>query len=697
MLDLTILMFVAFAGAATDTSVVPVPEIVVSATRTPQNPLDIPNATAVVSGAELRRHGIQTLAEALQDVVGLDTGEGSDSGSRLPNIGLWGLKEFDALLITLNGVPVGGPFNPSLAQIPIEDVDRIEIVKGPQGTLYGVSAFAGMVQVFTRTTEVGRGHVAVGGGAFSQGHGSFGWGRSLDSGIDLRLNGSYARSDGWQDRTKDDVYRGTATLSRSVGRSSVALDLIAFRDRQDWGTPMPYDAGAPLPGLEFDRNYAVVGALAQHEVVGAATRASFRFSNARRLENTLSLTHDAQRLVRSFPGEIVADTMVSDGISLDPTETSLYEDLRVISTFEASGPHELVAGTALTWGETKGRAKEFEFDQALSAYPSIPTLAAATPKDEHDFEDGRTFIGFYVHDTWTPHPRLSLAAGGRVDAVKEDLETEVDDPVNGPSRVKDSRQDAGFSGGFSALFRAVAPGSAGLNAANFYASIRRSFKPAAPNLTEAESAEILEPERTVSWEAGLKARALDQLSFNASAFDMDFKNMVVSILGSGGGPELMNAGEQRFKGAEMDLSWAPQALPGATASVGYAHHDARFVHFTFVTPDSQFRDVSGKMLELVPRDLVNARLAYSSRRGPGGFFAVRYQGRRPFNRRNTFFDEPYTECDAGVSFDRSPWRVTVVARNLGDDRHVTGESEIGDSQFYVSPPRRVTAEVAFHF
>ena len=41
--------------------------------------------------------------------------------------------------------------------------------------------------------------------------------------------------------------------------------------------------------------------------------------------------------------------------------------------------------------------------------------------------------------------------------------------------------------------------------------------------------------------------------------------------------------------------------------------------------------------------------------------------------------------------------MTVVGRNLGDDRHVTGESEIGDSQFYVAPPRRVTAEIAYRF
>src|SRR5713101_4022420 len=141
--------------------------VVVSATKVPEDPVEVSNAVSVVTGEEIRRRGARTLAEALQDVAGLDTGNGSDNGSRLPNIGLWGLKEFDALLITYDGVPVGGPFNPSLAQIPVEDLDRIEIVKGPQGTLYGVSAFAGMVQAFSRAGEQGKGYFTGGGGSFS--------------------------------------------------------------------------------------------------------------------------------------------------------------------------------------------------------------------------------------------------------------------------------------------------------------------------------------------------------------------------------------------------------------------------------------------------------------------------------------------------------------------------------------------------
>ena len=120
-------------------------DVIVSATKVDQENIDIPNSVSVISGEELRRAGTQTVADALQNIVGVDTGDGSDNGPRLPNIGVYGVKEFDALMVTVDGVPVGGPFNPDLAMIPVDDIDRIEIVRGPQGTLYGTSAFAGFV------------------------------------------------------------------------------------------------------------------------------------------------------------------------------------------------------------------------------------------------------------------------------------------------------------------------------------------------------------------------------------------------------------------------------------------------------------------------------------------------------------------------------------------------------------------------
>jgi iron complex outermembrane receptor protein len=317
--------------------------------------------------------------------------------------------------------------------------------------------------------------------------------------------------------------------------------------------------------------------------------------------------------------------------------------------------------------------------------------------DHRSFNDRRTFLGVYLHDAWTPATRLTISGGGRYDHASEKLSARAQE-VGGPLELSnDSRADGAWSGDASVLFRAASEGGP-LSVANLYVTYKSSFKPAAPNLSEAESARILEPERTYSVEGGIKTQAFDRaLSLNLSVFRMDFKNLVVSTLGSGGGPVLINAGKERFKGFEIDLRWLPRFIPHTSLAGGYAYHDARFVDFTFVTPDGALRDVGGKSLELVPRNLANVSSTYAPPTGIGGFVAARYQGRRPLNRRNTFFTDSYTEWDAGASYDFGAARLLVAGRNLGDDRHVVTESEIGDSQFYISPPRRVTAEFATRF
>ena len=247
--------------------------MVVSATKSSEDALDIAAPVSVISGDELRRRGAKTVADALQDVAGLDTGSGSDNGNRLANIGIWGLKEFDALLVTVDGVPAGGPFNPSLAQIPVEDIDRIEIVKGPQGTLYGVSAFAGMIQVFTRHPKEAGGSLTLGGGSFSDKHGNLSYTASQGDQT-IHLFGTMGRNKGWQDGTDASSDRLSLGFSQRTKEGSVDVTVGVVRDTNYFGSPLPVDAGQPVPGFEIDRNYAIGGGRLDHRVYSLASTVS---------------------------------------------------------------------------------------------------------------------------------------------------------------------------------------------------------------------------------------------------------------------------------------------------------------------------------------------------------------------------------------------------------------------------------------
>ncbi len=678
-------------------------EVVVSATKISQEPIDIPGDITVVSGDELRRRGTTTLAEALTDVVGLDTMDGSDNGPRIPNVGLFGIKEFDALMFMVDGVPVGGPFNPNLAQIPIENIDHIEITRGPQGTLYGVSAFAGMVQVFTKQNRgVGEawGSATLGGfGAFDQVYGQANAGMQVNEDLSLNISGLLQRGDGWQQRT--DLKRDQLLVSANQkwGESKLGVSVLYFRDTNFWGSPQPVEAGQPVPGFLPNDNYAVGGARIDHHTIGVFTNFSTPISRAVTFENVLGFMQDTGDSIRSWTNSYEGATATAEGIALYPTETTVYEDAHVVANFQAAGQHKLVGGAALTWGKTTAAGHGFDFELQVTPVPVVPNYGDIPYGDNRNFNDERTFVGIYANDQWTPVWWFTLSAGARYDFTSETLhvfQQEIGDPN---LDVVDETSGADrWSGNVGGLFRTIPNPVGVLDAANVYVSWKSNFKPAAPNLSEAESAEILKPETVTGEEIGVKTSWLDNtLSFNVTAYHYLFDNMVVSIQSPSGEPALTNAGTQRFQGVEFELGYVMPFLKDLRFYGGYAHHDSRYVHFSFFTPDGQYRVVDGKRLELDPRDLWNFKFVMAPAEGLGGFVALRHQNHRPLNRRNTFYTPAFYVLDAGVSFGFHDFLLSVAGRNLTDSRPYATESEIGDSQFYVAPPRGVTAQLTYRF
>jgi iron complex outermembrane receptor protein len=671
--------------------------VVVSATRSAETELEIPGEATVVTGEQLRQRGVTNLADGIQDVMGIDTGMGSDNGSRQPNVGIWGLKEFDALLFMVDGVPIGGPFLPQLAQIDIGDIDRIEIVKGPQGTLYGVSAFTGMVQVFTKGGQGGS-TISIAGGSFNEGriNGStvIPIGKST-----LRIFGNFDRlTNGWQPNTDYQDARGGFRLDTPLpGGGTVSLSYNMFLNQQQFGSPLPVDppTGEVIPGFKPDNNYEPIGARVDHRVYALTASTTIPLNKTTSLQNVLGLTKDDATIAQSFVtgfDDVENNIASSTGSSLKPKENDLYDDLHIITNFQAAGSHRLVGGAAITTGKITSNGYSFSFDFQIDPV-IVPNLADLPVDSRNSIKDQRTFVGFYVNDQWTPVPFLTISAGARYDLTSETMNV-LSDENGASSLTKHSDQ---WSGGGSILGRIVS-GQAGIvNDVNVYFAGKTNFKPAAPDLRVLR-AEILSPERTTSEEVGVKTNFLDsQLSFNMSFFHMVFNDVVVSIEGEDGNPVLVNAGQELFQGAEFELAYRPKFLPYFTYLVGYAHHDALYKVFTFIDPDEGPQDASGQRLELTPRDLWNMGLSYGPPQGPGAWFAIRHQNHRPFDKINIAYTPSFFEYDLGVSYTFGPARLSVVGRNVGDSRHYVGESEIGDAQDYVAFPRRFWAELSYRF
>src|SRR5438477_6514428 len=151
-----ILVFLSTACLAQQASPTPSPseaeveQVVVTATRF-DIPLDqSPASVSVISSDDLRQKQIERVGDALREVPGLSVVQTGTAG-QLTSVFMRGLPSQD-MQVLLNGIPINqglaGQFD--FANLMTENIDRIEIVRGPQSTIYGPRALAGVIQIFTK-------------------------------------------------------------------------------------------------------------------------------------------------------------------------------------------------------------------------------------------------------------------------------------------------------------------------------------------------------------------------------------------------------------------------------------------------------------------------------------------------------------------------------------------------------------------
>ena len=157
-----VLLLVAFAPLiclgqqATPTPPTPSPSllesepVVVSATRF-DIPLELSPATvSVITSEDIEQKQIQRVSDALREVPGLSVVQTGTAG-QLTSVFMRGLPSED-MQVLLDGIPINQGLSGAMnfADITTDDIDRIEVVRGPQSAIYGPHALAGVIQIFTK-------------------------------------------------------------------------------------------------------------------------------------------------------------------------------------------------------------------------------------------------------------------------------------------------------------------------------------------------------------------------------------------------------------------------------------------------------------------------------------------------------------------------------------------------------------------
>ena len=230
-------------------------EVLVSASLMPITASRSANAVTVIDRAQLRNRATVSLSNILRDVPGFSVSQVGVLGSQT-QIRVRG-AEANHLLVTIDGVEANDPSQGdefSWGTLTASDIERIEIIRGPQSSLRGSDAVAGVVNIITRSAEKSSVGLFLESGSWATHHSGFNIGHKQGD-FDIRFGLSHIESAGDNiARTGDenDGYRNTTYNIRSGLKLSDQMD-ISFAARESDGMNQ-FDADNDFYGLIEDQD-----------------------------------------------------------------------------------------------------------------------------------------------------------------------------------------------------------------------------------------------------------------------------------------------------------------------------------------------------------------------------------------------------------------------------------------------------------
>ncbi|MDE2436248.1 MAG: TonB-dependent receptor [Sphingomonadales bacterium] len=690
--------------------------IIVTARRREETLTNVPIAITAISGEQLANQGatdITAIADQAPNVT-LESSRGTNStlSAFIRGVGqqdpVSGFEQ--GVGIYLDDVYLN---RPQAAVLDIYDVERIEVLRGPQGTLYGRNTVGGAVKYVTRQLDDAA-HFSLRGtyGTANQADGVITASTPIGNGV-VRVGGSVARLTrggfGTNLTTNQDNYnkniwagRGTVEIHATNFFARLSGDYTHDRSNARGGHRLMIGAksGAPILANVFDTQGGLTSPRQDVEAWGGTLfleghptdSLTFRSITSHRKDNS------------SSPIDFDALPAVDVDVPAFYRNSQTSQELQVLYD---KGPIHGLAGfyylnaSALT-----------QFDVRL--FTTINGFTAYTNADVRT----ETMAGF-ANVTFDLSEQFSLELGGRYTWDKRKAYILRQNylgggsPVFGGAGIAFGAPSTNFRG--ESAFRKFTP-KASLawkpNSDNtLYASYSQGFKGGgfdprgvgtnAPDLNgdgirqDSEVASYLSfrPEKVDSYEVGYKTRLFDRkLSLNLAAFHADYTN--VQIPGSvactvSGLPSfcgvVSNAGKARLQGIEAEARLHAGGLT-LTGSLGYI--DAKFLKYITNIGNTPTDVAANRKIQNTPAWTGNVGANYGVALGEGRvdlgagltFKSKTYQ----FELPNPYLDQPaYSLVDASLVYHArgNRWSIGVFGKNLTDKRYVTS----GYSYISVNP------------
>ena len=630
-------------------------DVIITGTRLEQQNEKIPVQVTVITAADIKASGAQSIPDALKDLGGVIVTDLNGNGfNQKVDMGGFGETSDRHVAVVVNGRKMNpiDQTNINFLSIPIENVEKIEVLHGGNSVLYGGDAMGGVINIITKEPEEGS-HVwgEAAGGSNDTLKGTAGVSFTNDD-FDLSAGLVYYETDGYRDRSAADRRSAYAKFTY-FATDTLYFNLEANSTQADY----EYPGGLTLAAMESNRRQA---ANPQDEGESRDDYIVFSANSDWGLYGALNLNLSLRKYERQ-------DTMVSWNA---PAWSSYgYYD------YEYS---------------TIGFNPQYVLEQPLFGKDNRLTLGIEVYGTDYDSWNGdttakisintydheQTTTGFYAQEEFSILEDLVLNIGGRY----EDFDTTLKSSLGTDKDINENEWAWNFG-----LAYAFSAGSKIYTRA--YQAYRYPRVDEYMILTSGSVNEDLKHEKSKGYEAGIRFVGMEnRLSTNLRFFTFDVDD---EITWNNVTWQNENLDETRHQGGELDIKFQATELLSLFGGFGYT--DAEF---TAGTND-------GKRIPLVPEFKSNLGFSLNFACGLTYKFQYNHLGERYAGGDNANTYEKLSSADTVdmyLTYQVNQFEIFLNATNIFNEKYYNGYNYgPGYGSYYPMPEAVYYGGVRFRF
>lgn len=665
--------------AATTTEVLD--EVIVTANKIAENIQDIPASISVISDIDVEDKGIADITDVVQQIPNLsESNYGYQRAINFRGINQSLFSSTNPVVIYSNGVPQASIFN---YDVMLENVERIEVLRGPQSTLYGKDSIGGVINVISKEPDnKWSGNVGLEYGSNNYLQGSFAAnGALVDNILFLSVGMVGNKDDGWitndydgsnADDSKEFKFNSKLTFtpndrlttSLTFGATDQEVNLTSSGYAPSFGVVTRDD----IKHANFDMPH-----FTENNVFSQALNISYAFDG---FDFSSLATHKNAQTNGIYDADGIydaANTRNTNGLyRFQNVEIDEITQEFKLSSNNDNSPLKWVAGVYFD------RERQ-NYDRVGFQYYRMGAFEQDTPSQI----DGTT-MAVFGQASYDLSDALTLALGGRYQRIDKNIDlTQYNLPV-----------DAGrassfytFSESDNASWNAFLPKASLSYSINdntsVYFSYAKGYLPGGFNYYPIRAGDNLkfQPQTADSYEIGIRGGFLnDKLTLAAAAFYMDIDDIHLYDAGYRNGiyySTVSNGGKARSVGAEIDATF--HINDNWTLNGAFGFTDAKYTEHTN-------NNNNGNTVRMTPKYTANVSVGYFHPRGFYGRLDVNAQGAMHFDDANLQKQGAWTTADFKVGYLDGDFNIYGYVKNITDNAHIenyrTGQILFNDPRIF---------------